>query len=125
MSSKQKGQALVEAALVLPVVLALLMAVLSFGSLYSTQIMITNASREGARFGTLGRSDAEIRARVKTYLGGTNLVPDKVSFNLTNAGGASGTDVTVRLTYPVELVIPVPGLPNPLNVTSQATMRIE
>jgi len=122
---RQKGQALVEAALILPVVLAMLMAVLSFGLLFGAQLLITNASREGARYGSLGKSGPDIQNRVKDYLDDTQLDPGKVTFSVVGAGGASGSDVTVRLTYPVELVIPVPGLPNPLNVTSQATMRIE
>lgn len=119
------GQAAVEAALVLPLLIVLLMAVLSFGLLFTVELVISNASREGARFGTLGKSTAQIETLVLDYLDQSRLTAASASVSVTGAGGASGADVTVQITYPVQLIIPVPGLPNPVDVQSVATMRIE
>ncbi len=123
--ARQKGQTVVEAALVLPVLLVMLMAVLSFGLMFSVELVITNACREGARFGTLGKSQSEITTKISNYLSNATLPPGTPVITVTGAGGASGTDVAVVVTYPVQLFIPVPGLPNPVNVQSQAIMRIE
>lgn len=123
--SRERGQALVEAALVLPVLLVMLMAVLSFGLMFTAQLIITNASREGARLGTLGKTKTDIETTISNYMSNAKLTAESASIAVTGAGGASGTDVTVTVTYPVQLIIPVPGLPNPVNVQSMAIMRIE
>ena len=46
----EKGQAMVEFALVLPLLLALLCGIIDFGWLYYNQITLNNAAREGARY---------------------------------------------------------------------------
>ena len=120
-----KGQAAVEAALVLPVLLVMLLAVLSLGMLFTVELVITNASREGARYGAIGKSQPEIEDLVTGYLEQAKLTAASASLEVKGAGGLSGTDVQVQITYPVQLYIPVPGLPNPVAVQSQATMRIE
>jgi Flp pilus assembly protein TadG len=68
----QDGQALVEFALVLPILLLLLIGMMEFGLLLFNQQIITNASREGARFGIVVRPDdryteGEIAAVVDNY----------------------------------------------------------
>ncbi|HZC33590.1 MAG TPA: TadE family protein [Candidatus Bathyarchaeia archaeon] len=47
--SHRRGQALVEFALVLPVLALFLLSILQFGVLFSTQVGITNAVREAVR----------------------------------------------------------------------------
>jgi Flp pilus assembly protein TadG len=49
---KSAGQALVEFALVIPVMLLMLAIAIDFGRLFFSYIEITNAAREGAAFGT-------------------------------------------------------------------------
>ncbi len=46
-----RGQSLVEFALTLPILLLILVGVLDLGRLYFTYISLTNAAREGARYG--------------------------------------------------------------------------
>ena len=46
----EKGQAMVEFALVLPLLLTLLCGIIDFGWLYYNQITLNNAAREGARY---------------------------------------------------------------------------
>ena len=48
-----KGQAMVEFALVLPLLLALLCGIVDFGWLYYNQITLNNAAREGARYAVI------------------------------------------------------------------------
>jgi hypothetical protein len=81
----QKGAAIVEFALILPLLLILLFGIIEFSLLLYNKAMITNASREGARYGIvyetgpgpdgiLGNGDdtfhpntADIKNRVKNY----------------------------------------------------------
>ena len=49
----ERGQAMVEFALVLPVLLALLCGIIDFGWLYYNQITLNNAAREGARYAVI------------------------------------------------------------------------
>ena len=55
----EKGQALVEFALVLPLLLALLCGIIDFGWLYYHQITLNNAAREGARYAVIHYDPAE------------------------------------------------------------------
>jgi Flp pilus assembly protein TadG len=49
-NSFRRGQALVEFALVLPVLLVLTMLIIQYGIIFYTTIGLTNLSREGARY---------------------------------------------------------------------------
>ncbi len=49
----ERGQAMVEFALVLPFLLALLCGIIDFGWLYYNQITLNNAAREGARYAVI------------------------------------------------------------------------
>ena len=50
---REEGQAMVEFALVLPVLLILLCGIIDFGWLYYNQITLNNAAREGARYAVI------------------------------------------------------------------------
>ena len=49
----EKGQAMVEFALCLPVLLILVCGIIDFGWIYYNQITINNAAREGARYAAI------------------------------------------------------------------------
>ena len=53
-SRRERGQALVEFALVVPIFLILVMGIVDFGLGFKTSIAVTNATREGARLGAVG-----------------------------------------------------------------------
>ena len=62
----EKGQAMVEFALVLPFLLALLCGIIDFGWLYYNQITLNNAAREGARYAVI-HYDPASAARWPSY----------------------------------------------------------
>jgi Flp pilus assembly protein TadG len=72
----ERGSALVEFAIVLPLVLVLIAGVVDFGFLFQRYEVITNAAREGARLASLpgytcatgGVVEARVRAYVQTGL---------------------------------------------------------
>lgn len=79
--NSQKGAALVEFALVVPLLLLLLFGIVEFSLLVYNKHIITNASREGARYGILvtegnRHSEAEIETVVFDWInnGGDNFL---------------------------------------------------
>jgi hypothetical protein len=69
--AQQRGAAVVEFALILPILLALLMGGIDASLAFYDKAVITNASREGARAGIVARripqTDLDIRAVVVGY----------------------------------------------------------
>lgn len=59
----QRGQALVEMALILPFLLMLVVGIVEGGVVLNRQIVVVNAAREGARFGAFGADADDIRAQ--------------------------------------------------------------
>lgn len=53
-SLRERGQALVEFALIVPIFLVLLLGIVDFGWALKSWITVTNATREGARMGAVG-----------------------------------------------------------------------
>ncbi|MBR8346349.1 TadE/TadG family type IV pilus assembly protein [Burkholderia ambifaria] len=103
----QRGVAVVEFALVLPLLLLILFGIIEFGLLMFDQAVITNASREGARAGivlkTPKASVSDIQSVVLNYcqshlisLGGTSSPTVTVP---SGQGGTFGTPLTVTVTY--------------------------
>jgi Flp pilus assembly protein TadG len=91
------GGALIEVALVLPLVLTLLMVVLDFGLLELKQSQLTSAARDGARAGIISWQDAN----AGTYSGGAcPSTPTSFAGICTAArkrlAGSTATSLTVR-----------------------------
>ena len=78
----QEGQAIIELALTLPLLLLVVFGVFDFGFLFQRYEVVTNAAREGARVGVLpGYSVTDAENRAIAYL---------------NAGGIGGASVSTR-----------------------------
>ena len=54
-----RGQALVELALILPILLMLLLGIFEFGRAWNTKQVITDAAREGARLAVVQNNDID------------------------------------------------------------------
>ena len=136
----ERGAALIEAALTLPLLLLVCVGIIEFGRLYQTWQVMTNAAREGARVAVLPSVNGGAEARVRQYLqnGGLNsdasvgVTVTPVNVSLGAAGTASASRVTV--TYPfsfmalqpvARLVVPGSTAGAPITLTSSATMRNE
>ena len=111
---RDEGQGLVEFALTIPVFLILLFGIVEFGLLLYNQQVITNASREGARFGIVvdspRRSIGEIEAVVENYAGDhlitfgsgtptTSVTPDPTS------GVSFGEDLEVEVVFHYDFLV--------------------
>ena len=68
MRRKRRGQALIEFAIVIPVILLLAAGCMEFGSLYHQKVLLDHAAREGARMAAIGFPPAQIDQIVTTML---------------------------------------------------------
>jgi Flp pilus assembly protein TadG len=130
-SKNQEGAGLVEFAIVAPLFVVLLFGILEFGLAIYSKAVVTNASREGARFGvvytTPRKTTTQIAAKVQEYLTKSGFT-DTVTVNVTGAGGASGNPLSVAVTYPYDFqVLPnfVCSMTGPVNLTSNTVMLME
>jgi Flp pilus assembly protein TadG len=65
----QRGAALLETAITIPLVLLISVAIFDFGRAYQTWQVLTNAAREGARVSILAEAtDAQVTAAVREYM---------------------------------------------------------
>lgn len=121
------GQALVEFALVLPLFLLLIFAVVEISNVGYSYVTLNNAVRSGARVASLGGLDSNIRNTVTTSspLFDTNFL--NVTITPNEANRRSGSEVNVNASYEVHLTTPVLSqvLPNPVTIQSSLSMRIE
>jgi hypothetical protein len=106
---RERGQSIIEAAIVLPILLLLVAASVDFGRAFDAYIVLTNAVREGARFGTMRRpqppvSDIENIVVVDVLGSGTNITQmDEFSAADNVDVLTSSTAVTVTASYEFDL----------------------
>jgi Flp pilus assembly protein TadG len=104
----EKGAALIEAAITVPIILLISVGIFEFGRAYQTQQVLTNAAREGARLAVIeGSTDANIRARVGQYLssGGLKSVSDANILVVRNVEMTGTTASSVEVRYPFEFMV--------------------
>lgn len=121
-AKREQGQALVEFAMVLPILVLLVVGMMQFGLLFHEYLLVNHAAREGARVATLGGSDAEIVAAVNTAAASasdTTIVP---------SARVRGAQVTITVTKQVALITPLFNAlfpQNPVPVSGTSIMRVE
>jgi Flp pilus assembly protein TadG len=124
-TKQEQGQSLVEFGLAMPVLVALLLFIVSCGQLFSAQLVLINAAREGARVGAVGASADAIQNTAIAYLKQAGLTDDLAQVEVKGAQASTGSAVQVKTVYKLSLVVPIPGLPQPVPLETQALMRIE
>lgn len=114
---------MVEFALIIPLFLLLVFAIVDFGMGLHSWITVTNAAREGARLGTVGGDKNSIVARVRDTSG--SLDDGNLSVTVTNCvsgcttQGDPGESVAVEVDYNYHLITP---LSNVLRLVSGGTI---
>jgi Flp pilus assembly protein TadG len=142
LKKNERGAALLEAAITIPMILLISVGIFEFGRAYQTWQVLTNAAREGARYAVIdGTSDADVRTRVNNYLsgGGLNTLSDSnitidrtVPFTGTATCPPCGSRVS--LAYPfqfmvlnpiVQMVTPASTTGAPITMAAASLMRNE
>jgi len=134
------GQALVEAALTIPVLLVVVFGIAQFGITYNNYIMLTDSVRAGARQLSVSRGAPNpcSTALARVYASATSLNPASLSVTMTVNGNSyasscsgqgalmtGGQDVTVAASYPCSLTVLGVNFAPSCVLTSQSTVRIE
>ena len=105
----QKGAALLETAITLPLVLLVCVSIFEFGRAYQTWQVLTNAAREGARVAILSEStDAQVTSAVKNYMQGGQLpsfADANISVERTVPFAATNTASRVTVSYPFKFTV--------------------
>jgi len=139
--SRERGQALLETALVLPLVLLVSAGIFEFGRAYQTWQVLTNAAREGARVAILPSSTAsDVQSRVQTAMQ-TGQLQDAATATVdinqgatVSIGATNASASIVTINYPfsfivlnpvVNLVVKGSMVGTPITMVATAQMRNE
>jgi Flp pilus assembly protein TadG len=137
----ERGQAILETAMTLPLILLVSVSIFEFGRAYQTWEVLTNAAREGARVAVLpGTAVSDVQARVTSYMTSGQLTHAAtatvdVDRNRTiSIGATTATASLVTVNYPFQFVVLQPvarlivggsTLGAPITMTVSAEMRNE
>ena len=133
----EQGAIAVEFAILLPVFLLLVFGICDFGHAYYMKQVVTNASRDGARYGSLYNTalptafTPTISAWVTSKY--TSLLPADANLQVTPGGtgytsGTSGDDISVQVTATKHWWVVgslIPGLGATINVSATTWMKVE
>lgn len=106
-----KGQSLVEFAILLPVLILILCGILDFGWIFGNKLLVTYSCREGARYGAVNAASSSfsssVTSKVMTSL--PSYAQDGVTVNayLTNNSNPRQGDVVVDVQYTFVLLTPL------------------
>lgn len=126
----ERGAAMVEFAIVLPVFLLIAWGVIDFGRLFFTSNSLANAVREGGRYAAVLQDPIGSAAAVKTKVkqsfvpfGGPSLTDAEISIDTTTIAG--GVIVTIT-GYPAPVLTPLSAvIGSTSTMTRSATFRRE
>jgi Flp pilus assembly protein TadG len=137
----QRGQALIETALTLPIVLVISVSIFEFGRALQVWQLLTNAAREGARVAVLpGANVNGTKDRVLQYMeagGLENRNANQITVNndaeiIMSGNPVSASEITIAYPYsfmvlnPVmQLIAPGSDVGTPITMTATALMRNE
>jgi Flp pilus assembly protein TadG len=128
---REAGQALVEFAMIVPLLVLLLCTLVDFGRAFYTWLLVTNAAREGARVAATQQPVTNVVTRINDSISG--LDSTELTITLTNVQGPRGEPVEVDLAYDFAFVSPIGDIINFVSggsltdptITSHASMRLE
>ena len=137
----QRGQALIETALTLPIVLVISISIFEFGRALQVWQLLTNAAREGARVAVLpGATQAATKQRVLDYMaagGLQNRALNQINVQSNAQIIMSGNPVSasqITISYPfnfmllnpiMQLIVRGSRVGAPITMTASALMRNE
>ncbi len=132
-AAAQGGAVALEFALALPLFIMLFFGVVEFGLIMHAKGVITQASREGARYGLVysltPQSNADIQNFVFNYLAGLGVSDITLgNIQVSGAGGPDGATLSVQVNYTYHfLVLPnfIAALTGNLNLSAGTVMLRE
>ena len=139
--NRERGSAMVETAICIPLLLVLMVGIFEVGRAYQTWQVLTNAAREGARMAVMpSPTTADTTALVREYMANGQLTKAATASVVVDEGASinvNGTPVSasmVTVDYPFEfimlqpivrLVSPGATVGGPITMHATAIMRNE
>jgi hypothetical protein len=127
--SGDRGQAMVEFALVLPILLVVALAIVLVAELGVARLALQHATAEAARAGALTNDDEQIRGTLAATV--APLAPERVTSAIApphdeppRNGDPRGSMLTVHASYTIPVPLGFVGLPR-FVVNASASRRIE
>lgn len=123
----QKGQAMVETALTIPLVLMILFGIADFGRIFHAYLTLDHAGREGARLASLRNEESAIISKITNSIVGLDSTKLDIDMQLPDMlNQPSGKDATITLTYQINFITPfISSLASPITLTDTTVMRVE
>ena len=129
----ERGALAVEAAVILPVLILLILGGMDLGHRYYIQYVTSNASREGARFAAKYRltptdlTSGEISDYIKSGLNYDSFELDSLAVSRSYTGTFPNKIVTVTVQAVKNwwILNNLPGITNPTTVTATTAMNVE
>lgn len=120
-----RGQALVEFALVLPVLLLLIIGSMEFGLIIHRYMLVAEAAREGARSAAVGASDGVVTSIAQAAA--SQIPANQLTITISPANRVRGDGVTVTVGTPANTITNLisPFFPSNFTLQGIATMRVE
>lgn len=133
---ENRGQALVEFALVLPALILLLLGIMEFGRVFASYLELQNVARDGVRYAAVHSEITDmaiLRSNTKDYVYGRlamlnpDVLLDPANFSLDLRGGGQDYWLELKLKYQLEINTPVISsiIGNPFELESKMSMRKE
>jgi TadE-like protein len=124
-----RGQAIVEFALVVPLLLVVILGVVLVAEIGVARLALEHAAAEGARTGSLTNDDELVRSTVAAAVApldasSVNVIIDPTEKEIPRSSAPRGSLLRVRLRYSVPVPLGFVGLPR-LIVEGAAARRIE
>lgn len=123
----RKGQSLVETALILPLLLLIVFAIIEFGRIFNAYLIITSASREGARIAAISNNDVEVKNAITLAASTLDATKLRITIQPSGTDRKQGNQVTVLIDYSVDIISPIVAelIPDPFIIKSTTVMRVE
>ena len=123
-ADRSKGQAIVEFALIVTLLIIIVLGVFEFGRLWMTMNVLTGAAREGVRIAAVTEPDpGRVREAVENVLEAANIADATVTTQGPNSNNE--VTVTVEIEYTVTTGSFVPGLTPTFELSRSAVMHWE
>lgn len=124
---RDSGQSLVEFAITLPILLALLVGIFEFGIAWNRKQVLTNAAREGCRLAVLPSTASEdpVNTVIDNYLTSAGINPASVNRTLTGiCSNCTGQTVTIQLdmNHTMPFISAITGLLSGSSTTGAVTL---
>lgn len=121
-TARDRGQAAVETAMVLPLIMAVALALVQVGLLVRDHVLVVHAAREAARAAAVNPTT---EAATSAALAATNLDPNRMLVQ-TDGGRTTGGLLRVTVSFRAEPSVPLVGRLFPsVTIQEALTVRVE